>query len=185
MTYGNFYYGKDGFFYKKMTAGGVRRNFAIAAICSQPQDVNNSYVPGAGVGGTSIATRRAKLIRATKCSSGYRCGRFDTYLGIKPQQTITSLDIISEIKEVQQSTTISAEEQPQLTYSRNVAESSITVSEEDQPQLTALRSIKDQPQLTDSAEEQPQLTALRSIREQPQLKDNAEANSKIIQRQTK
>jgi hypothetical protein len=101
MPYGNFYYGKDGFFYKKMTAGGARRNFAIGAICNQPQDIFNSYVPGAGVGGTSIATRRAKLIRATKCYGGHKCGRFFTYLGIKPQRSITSLDIISEIEEVQ------------------------------------------------------------------------------------
>ena len=102
MPYGNFYYGKDGFFYKKMTAGGARRNFPIGAICSQPQDINNSYVPGAGVGGTSIATRRAKLIRATKCSSGYKCGLFSTYLGLRPQQNITTLDVNSWIKEQQQ-----------------------------------------------------------------------------------
>jgi hypothetical protein len=101
MPYGNFYYGKGGFQFKKMTAGGGRRNFALGAICNQPQDIYNSYVPGAGVGGTSIATRRAKLIRATKCYGGHKCGRFFTYLGIKPQQTITSLDIISEIEEVQ------------------------------------------------------------------------------------
>jgi len=100
MPYGNFYYGKGGFQFKKMTGGGVRRNFAIGAICNQPQDIYNVYVPGAGVGGTSIATRRAKLIRATKCYGGHKCGRFFTYLGIKPQQKITSLDIISEIEEV-------------------------------------------------------------------------------------
>ena len=102
MPYGNFYYGKDGFFYKKMTAGGARRNFPIGAICSQPQDINNSYVPGAGVGGTSIATRRAKLIRATKCYGGKTCGRFFTYLGLRPQQTITRPDVESWIKEQQQ-----------------------------------------------------------------------------------
>ena len=152
MPYGNFYYGKDGFFHKKMTGGGVRRNFAIGAICSQPQDVNNSYVPGAGVGGTSIATRRAKLIRATKCSSGYRCGRFYNYLGLITQQTITRLDIVSEIEE-QQPTIISGEEQPTIISEEE--QPTIISGEEQQPQLTAFRSIKEQPQLTDIAENQP------------------------------
>jgi len=113
MPYGNFYYGKGGFQFKKMTGGGARRNFAIGAICNQPQDIYNSYVPGAGVGGTSIATRRAKLIRATKCYNGHKCGRFFTYLGIKPQQQITSLDIISEIEEVQP-------KPPQIYYNINL-----------------------------------------------------------------
>jgi hypothetical protein len=101
MPYGNFYYGKSGFQYKNNGGGGVRRNFALDLMANQQQDINNVYVPGAGVGGTSIATRRAKLIRATKCYGGHKCGRFFTYLGIKPQQKITSLDIISEIEEVQ------------------------------------------------------------------------------------
>jgi hypothetical protein len=96
MPYGNFYYGKGGFQYKKMSGGGGRRNFAVELMDNQPHSIYNSYVPGAGVGATSIASRRAKLIRATKCSSGYKCGRFYTYLGIKPLQSNTILDIISE-----------------------------------------------------------------------------------------
>jgi len=96
MPYGNFYYGKGGFKYKKMSGGGVRRNFSLQLMDNQPHSIYNSYVPGAGVGATSIASRRAKLIRATKCSSGYKCGRFYTYIGIKPLQTNTILDIISE-----------------------------------------------------------------------------------------
>ena len=64
MPYGNFYYGKTGFFYKKSGATGARYNPSLAAICNQPQDVNNRYVPGAGVGASSTAQRRAKLIHS-------------------------------------------------------------------------------------------------------------------------
>jgi hypothetical protein len=87
MPYGNFYVGKDGFFYKKMTGGGNRRNFSIDAICNQPQNVFNKYVPGAGVGASNIMNRRAKLIRATSCNKNQQCGRFFTQLGLYPQLT--------------------------------------------------------------------------------------------------
>ena len=81
MPYGNFYYGKNGFFFKKSGLVGGRKNPSIGSICNQPQDVNNKYVPGSGVGGNSIATRRAKLIRATSCNKNQQCGKFFTYLG--------------------------------------------------------------------------------------------------------
>ena len=55
--------GKGGFSYKKSGGAGGRRNFAIGLITNQPADVNNTYVSGAGVGASSIATRRAKLHR--------------------------------------------------------------------------------------------------------------------------
>jgi|APGre2960657505_1045072.scaffolds.fasta_scaffold52399_1 hypothetical protein len=102
MPYGNFNYGKGGFLYKNSGGGGVRRNFALALLGNQPHDIYNKYVPGSGVGGTSIATRRAKLIRATSCYDGQRCGRFVTYLGIRPQQSINKLDVNSWTKEQQQ-----------------------------------------------------------------------------------
>jgi hypothetical protein len=35
--------------------------------CNQPSDIWNKYVPGAGVGATTIAIRRFKTIRATSC----------------------------------------------------------------------------------------------------------------------
>jgi len=65
MTYGNFYFGKNGFLYKKNQSVGCRRNFAIGVICNQPQNVFNKYVPGSGVGAKSTQNRRAALIRAT------------------------------------------------------------------------------------------------------------------------
>ena len=67
MPYGNFYFGKDGFFYKKMGGAGGRKNPALGVICNTPQDLNNRYIAGSGVGASSIANRRAKLQRATKC----------------------------------------------------------------------------------------------------------------------
>lgn len=66
MTYGNFYYGKSGFFYKKNGAIGSRYNPPIGAICNQPQNIYNKYVPGSGVGATSRFANRAKLIRSTQ-----------------------------------------------------------------------------------------------------------------------
>jgi hypothetical protein len=102
MPNGNFYYGKGGFAFKKMGGGGNHRTFPLSLMANQPYDFNNRYVPGSGVGASSIATRRAKLIRSTICYSGQRCGRFDTVLGIKPQQTITRGDIVSEELQGQQ-----------------------------------------------------------------------------------
>lgn len=66
MPYGNFYYGKSGFFYKKNGAIGSRYNPPIGAICNQPQNIYNKYVPGSGVGATSRFASRAKLIRSTQ-----------------------------------------------------------------------------------------------------------------------
>jgi hypothetical protein len=66
MPYGNFYYGKTGFLYKKNGAIGSRYNPPIATICNQPQNIYNKYVPGSGVGASSRFASRAKLIRSTK-----------------------------------------------------------------------------------------------------------------------
>jgi hypothetical protein len=84
---GQFYVGKGGFAYKKNTGSGVRRVLPIGLITGTPADVNNKYVPGAGVGGQSIAVRRAKLINATSCNNDQKCGRFATYLGIHPKNS--------------------------------------------------------------------------------------------------
>ena len=87
MTNGNFYVGKGGFAYKRMGGGGNRRNFPLGIITGIPANVNNKYVPGAGVGASSIANRRAKLIRATICNPNQPCGKFYTRLGLYPQLT--------------------------------------------------------------------------------------------------
>ena len=58
-------------------------------ITNQPNEFWNKYNPGAGVGASNIATRRAKMIHATSCSNGQQCGRFYTELGqnqIRPSQ---------------------------------------------------------------------------------------------------
>jgi hypothetical protein len=87
MTNGNFYVGKGGFAYKRMAGGGGRKNQPLGLITGIPANVNNKYVPGAGVGASSVANRRAKLIRATNCTGNYQCGRFYTRLGLYPQLT--------------------------------------------------------------------------------------------------
>lgn len=79
MTYGNFYYGKDGFFYKKNQNIGARWNPSIGLICNQPQNIYNSFVSGSGVGAVTTANRRAKLIHATKCLPDGTC---NTRLGL-------------------------------------------------------------------------------------------------------
>jgi hypothetical protein len=68
MPYGNFYFGKDGFFYKKMGGAGGRKNPALGIICNAPQDLNNRYIVGATVGASSMANRRAMRLRASTCS---------------------------------------------------------------------------------------------------------------------
>jgi hypothetical protein len=68
MPNGSFYFGRDGFNYKKMGGGGNRRLFSLGAICNAPQDLNNRYISGAGVGASSVATRRAKKLKAETCS---------------------------------------------------------------------------------------------------------------------
>ena len=43
MTFGNFYFGKDGFFYKKNQNVGVKRNPNASLSCSPPQNIYNRY----------------------------------------------------------------------------------------------------------------------------------------------
>jgi len=82
MTYGSFYFGKDGFLYKKNKNVGSRRNLSIGLICNQPQNIWNKYVSGSGVGGHSVATRRAALYRATKPVYNAEFGQCITTLGL-------------------------------------------------------------------------------------------------------
>ena len=97
MPSGNFYYGKSGFRYKRSSGAGGRRNFAIDLLNNQPHTIYNNYISGAGVGANSIATRRAKMIYATKCDTG-KCGRFYQRLSIHPYKRYnTYLDTIEEI----------------------------------------------------------------------------------------
>ena len=72
-SYGQFWFGKSigfpGFLYKKNNGVGGRRSTTMApggnSNCNTYQNVNNSYTPGSGVGGSSIAVRRAKRKYAT------------------------------------------------------------------------------------------------------------------------
>jgi hypothetical protein len=84
MTYGNFYYGPAGFFYKKMGGAGGRKNPPIGTICNQPQNIYNKYVPGSGVGASSTSQRRAKLINAYK-TQPQSCGQCATNIGLYQQ----------------------------------------------------------------------------------------------------
>lgn len=83
MPNGNFWVGSGGFNYKRSGGAGGRRNFSLGAITNQPADVNNKYVPGAGVGASSIANRRARLIRSTSCTGTYPCNRSFARLGLQ------------------------------------------------------------------------------------------------------
>jgi hypothetical protein len=79
--YGNFYVGKTGFFYKKSGGGGVGRVLPTAAA-NMPHTVDNVYVPGSGVGASSISNRRARLLKATKCNADYPCSKSFSQLGL-------------------------------------------------------------------------------------------------------
>jgi hypothetical protein len=87
-SYGQFWFGGNtfpGFFFKKNNGVGARRSTQFTpggtTICNQPTQLWNKYTPGAGVGSSSVATRRAKMIHATSCNKNQLCGRFLTQLG--------------------------------------------------------------------------------------------------------
>jgi hypothetical protein len=99
-SYGQFWFGGNsfpGFLYKKNVGVGGRRSTKMVpggtTTSNTYQDVNNKYIPGAGVGASSLAVRRAKMIHSTTCqNNGQQCGRFYTELGqnqIRPSQTTT------------------------------------------------------------------------------------------------
>jgi probable HAF family extracellular repeat protein len=83
MPNGSFWVGKGGFNYKRSGGGGGRRNFALGLITNQPADVNNTYVVGAGVGASSRATRRAKMLHATVNTAQYPYNRMFNRLGLQ------------------------------------------------------------------------------------------------------
>jgi len=98
-SYGQFWFGGNtfpGFYFKKNVGVGARRSTQFApggnVICNTPQNVWNKYIPGAGVGSSSVATRRAKMIHATSCNNNQLCGRFYLELGqnqIRPTKYTT------------------------------------------------------------------------------------------------
>lgn len=53
------------FFLQRRKGAGSGRVFAFASIANQPHTFENVYVPGSGVGATTIANRRALSRRAT------------------------------------------------------------------------------------------------------------------------
>lgn len=88
-SYGQFWFGGNsfpGFLYKKNNGVGGRRSTQFTpggtTICNQPNEFWNKYTPGSGVGASSVATRRAKMIHATTCYSGQTCGSFYIQLGL-------------------------------------------------------------------------------------------------------
>ena len=95
-SYGQFWFGGNsfpGFLYKKNTGVGSRRSTQFTpggtTISNQPNEFWNKYTPGAGVGASNIATRRAKMIHATSCNNSQQCGKFYVELGqnqIRPSQ---------------------------------------------------------------------------------------------------
>jgi hypothetical protein len=70
---------------KPRPAAGTRVNPAYGLITGVPADVNNKFIPGAGVGSQNIFTRRAKNRYATVCRPGAPCGNFYMKLGIHPR----------------------------------------------------------------------------------------------------
>lgn len=53
------------FLMRRKKGAGVGRVFAFASMANQPHALENKYVPGSGVGASSISTRRALSRRAT------------------------------------------------------------------------------------------------------------------------
>jgi hypothetical protein len=82
MPYGSLYFGKDGFFYKNAGGGGGKKNPPLGLLNCSSTTFYNDYIPGSGVGASSIATRRSKLIKATKCTVEYPCNKGFAKLGL-------------------------------------------------------------------------------------------------------
>ena len=90
---GQFWYGDNGFLYKKNTGSGARKNPSYGLICNQPTFLYNKYKPGTGgVGASSVANRRAKNRYATVCNNG--CGNFYNYLGLRSVYPIMPIHAI-------------------------------------------------------------------------------------------
>jgi hypothetical protein len=84
-SYGQFWFGGStfpGFLYKKNTGVGGRKNPKYGLICNKPTTLFNSYTPGAGVGATSVSTRRSKMIRSAMCATGSGCTKTHLNLGV-------------------------------------------------------------------------------------------------------
>ena len=83
---GSFWFGVDGFLFKRKGGGGARRSTKMApggnTTCNGPTYIYNKYNPGnTGVGAQSTAVRRAKNIKAAVCGPKIPCGQFYNYLG--------------------------------------------------------------------------------------------------------
>ena len=89
---GQFWYGDYGFLYKKNVGVGARKNPLYGLICNKPTYIYNKFKPGTGgVGGQSIANRRAQNRRSTVCLD-HNCGRFYYYLGKYPTYSYQSMN---------------------------------------------------------------------------------------------
>lgn len=82
-SYGQFWFGGTsfpGFLYKRNLGVGSRRSTQFvpggSRVSNQTDKLWNNYTPGAGVGGSSIATRRAKMLRSTACVDGHHCSQY-------------------------------------------------------------------------------------------------------------
>ena len=89
---GSFWFGVDGFLYKRKGGGGARRSTKMApggnTTCNGPTYIYNKYNPGnTGVGAQSTAVRRAKNIKAAVCGPKIPCGQFYNYLGLYDNYT--------------------------------------------------------------------------------------------------
>jgi hypothetical protein len=83
MPNGSYWVGRGGFNYKRSGGAGGRRNFSLGAITNQPADINNTFIPGSGVGASSIATRRAKILHSTINSKTYPYNQMYARLGLQ------------------------------------------------------------------------------------------------------
>ena len=89
---GSFWFGVDGFLFKRKGGGGARRSTKMApggnTTCNGPTYIYNKYNPGnTGIGAQSTAVRRAKNIKAAVCGPKIPCGQFYNYLGLYDNYT--------------------------------------------------------------------------------------------------
>jgi hypothetical protein len=81
----------------------MRRILAISSIGNQPHNLHGKYIPGAGVGASSVATRRLKLQRSAGCYPptviiGLRVSDIATYDGSTGHWTLNRNTVINVLQ---------------------------------------------------------------------------------------
>ena len=80
MPFGSLYFGKTGFYHKRMGGASQRRAYPFDIMGGAPYAFYNKFVPGSGVASMGLsmsnraALRRRAIVYASEGASGCACG---------------------------------------------------------------------------------------------------------------